>query len=74
MRLLQDPKMWAKIDLQLDRGEFVAQLDKIRLIRNDVMHFDPDGIAEDDLETLRRFTQFVQTIRRIVPAKEGDKL
>ena len=35
------------------------RLDEVRRIRNDVMHFDPDGIAEKDLDTLRRFDQFL---------------
>jgi hypothetical protein len=49
----------------LDRKVFTAQLDKVRLIRNDVMHFDPDGLSPDDLEVLRGFVQFLQKLREI---------
>ena len=44
------------------------RLDEVRRIRNDVMHFDPDGISGGDLETLREtarfdtFTQFRKTV------------
>lgn len=62
LRLLENSERWAKLDLRIDRSTFVAQLDDIRRIRNDVMHFDPDGVAENDLATLRRFDQFLQQL------------
>ena len=31
--------------------------------RNDVMHFDPDGIEESDMESLRAFAQFLKRLR-----------
>lgn len=61
-RLLEDPANWAKLNLTIDRGEFVAKLDHVRTIRNDVMHFDPDGIAESDLRVLRDFVRFLQIL------------
>ena len=30
------------------------------------MHFDPDGITEDDQEALRRFVDFLQQLQDIV--------
>jgi len=65
IRLLQNPEHWAVLKLGIDRGLFVAQLDKVREIRNDVMHFDPDGIAESDLQTLQEFVQFLQGLRNM---------
>jgi hypothetical protein len=67
VRLLQNPDRWAKLELPIDRALFIEQLERVRLIRNDVMHFDPDGPAPRDLETLRNFVRFLeqlQTIRR----------
>jgi len=72
VRLLQNPDMWSKVGLKLDRAVFVEKVEKIRLIRNDVMHFDPDGIADDDLEVLRSFTKFAQTLRRIMPSSKEE--
>jgi CBS domain-containing protein len=58
VRLLQNPEHWGKLGLRLDRGTFTKRLDEIREIRNDVMHFHPDGISNDDLETLRETARF----------------
>lgn len=63
--LLQKPEHWDRLKVALDRKVFTAQLDKVRLIRNDVMHFDPDGLSPDDLEVLRGFVQFLQKLREI---------
>lgn len=65
IRLLENPGRWTRLGLAIDRGVFLEQLGKIRLIRNDVMHFDPDGIAPLDLEMLRRFVRFMQGLRTI---------
>lgn len=61
-RLLEDPENWAKLKLNLDRAKFVELLEKVRHIRNDVMHFDPDGIADSDVQTLRHFSTFVRDL------------
>lgn len=58
LRLIQNPDNWTKLALQLDRKVFAKILDDVREIRNDVMHFDPDGIDEDQLAILRRFSRF----------------
>src|SRR5262249_38553688 len=65
VRLLQEPSRWARIGLGLDRKCFLKELDEIRQIRNDVMHFDPDGISENDLATLRKFVLFLQRVRTL---------
>jgi CBS domain-containing protein len=65
IRLLENPERWSKLQLAIDRATFCRQLDRVRGIRNDVMHFDPDGISPDDLETLREFTRFLQQLQNI---------
>jgi hypothetical protein len=45
--------------LTIDRAVFIEQLESIRTVRNDVMHFDPDGPAPSDLEALRNFVRFM---------------
>lgn len=65
IRLLQNESRWAKIGLVVDRGIFCKNLDKIREIRNDVMHFDPDGISDADLAKLRNFTSFLKQLERV---------
>lgn len=62
VRLLENPANWAKLGVNLERSLFVTELNKIREIRNDVMHFNPDGIEEKDLQSLQRFSTFLQEI------------
>jgi hypothetical protein len=37
-------------------------LDDVRLVRNDVMHFDPDPMTSDDLEVLKRAARLMQEV------------
>jgi CBS domain-containing protein len=61
-RLLEEPERWSRLGIQIDRTAFISLLEKVREIRNDVMHFDPDGIPDSDLETLRDFARFLRTL------------
>lgn len=63
LKLLEQPANWAKLKLKIDRAAFIKDLDKVRIIRNDIMHFDPDGISEDDQEMLRKFVRFLQRLQ-----------
>ncbi len=65
IRLLENPNNWAKTGLTVDRAIFVRELDRVRSIRNDVMHFDPDGITEEDHRLLLYFVQFLHELRAI---------
>jgi len=49
IRLLERNDSWSKLGLRIDRKLFIGNLDKVRQIRNDVMHFDPDGIEEEKI-------------------------
>jgi predicted transcriptional regulator len=64
--LLDHQDRWLQSKLPWDRRVFCDQIDAIREIRNDVMHFDPDPLTEADLQTLREFARFLQ---RSVPSK-----
>jgi CBS domain-containing protein len=63
VRLLEKPQNWERLSIGVDRGVFTNELVRIRTIRNDVMHFDPDGIGDDDLRVLRQFVRFLQALR-----------
>lgn len=65
VRLLENPTNWQKLGLRIDRSHFVKKLEEIRIIRNDVMHFDPEGIEESDLKKLRDFVAFLQRLQRL---------
>lgn len=65
VRLLQNEDRWSKLGLGIDRGIFTKDLERIRSIRNDVMHFDPDPLAEKDLDALRQFVRFLQSLHAL---------
>jgi predicted transcriptional regulator len=58
-RLLSNPVAWGRVPLQLDRKLFAKHLDEVRLVRNSIMHFDPDSPTEEDERTLNRFYRLV---------------
>lgn len=62
VRIIEDPKKFEKLQLNIDRAILVNQLDEVRKIRNDVMHFDPDGITPESLELLRKTVAFLHTL------------
>jgi len=65
IRLLENPEHWKKLNLPIDREIFIKQLDRVREIRNDVMHFDPDPMPPDDLKCLRDLVQFFQRLQGV---------
>jgi len=65
IRLVENEASWKKLRMEIDRVTFVAQLNRVRDIRNDVMHFDPDGLDDDDLKFLREFAHFLKRLRDV---------
>ena len=66
VRLFQHPQIWAKLDLKTDGGVLTALLEDVRLIRNDVMHFDPDPMTVDELSTFKRAVRFMQELNELL--------
>lgn len=69
LRILGDPNKFEKLNLNVDRTILVKQLDEVRKIRNDVMHFDPDGITHNNLDLLRQTVAFLHTITTTIKSK-----
>jgi len=65
IRLISKTENFEKLGVLIDRVQFINQLDEIREIRNDVMHFDPDGVDPKELELLRRMVSFLSTINTV---------
>jgi len=63
IRLIENDVGWARLGLAIDRKVFCESLERVRTIRNDVMHFDPDGVDPRDLEALRDFARFLQSLK-----------
>jgi len=62
IRLLDTPKNWGRLNFKLDRLECVKRLREVGRIRNDVMHFHPDGISPADMELLRETRKFLNSL------------
>ena len=65
IRLLENPERWDKLNITVDRKTCIEKFESVRKIRNDVMHFDPDGIPEKDLQAIREFARFLQRVQMI---------
>jgi CBS domain-containing protein len=52
-RVLENPECWAKLGWRVDRATFVKRLDDLRVIRNNVMHFNPEPLPANTVERLR---------------------
>ena len=65
LRLLESPDYWDRLGLSIDRVAFTKHLDAVREIRNDVMHFDPDGLEPEDEATLKDLARFFRSLVRI---------
>jgi len=63
IRLIENPDNWDKLKLKIDRTTFIKQIDKIREIRNDIMHFDPEGITIEQKESLKNMANFLMKLR-----------
>jgi hypothetical protein len=62
VRLIELPARWERLGWALERKVFLGALDEVRIVRNDVMHFSPDPL---DDEQLRRLENFLKWIRRL---------
>lgn len=70
VRILEDPKKFDKLKINIDRALVVKQLEEVRKIRNDVMHFDPEGITGQNLELLRQTVAFLHTLTSVLKTKK----
>jgi CBS domain-containing protein len=71
IRLVQHPAIWPKLNLKIDSKVLVELLNSVRLIRNDVMHFDPDPMTEDDLRSLKQAVHFMQELYLLLPNRSN---
>lgn len=62
VRAFQNPKIWSSLGLRIDKKFFCKALDDARLIRNEVMHFDPDPIELARLDGLRNIVRILQAL------------
>ena len=61
-RLLENPDRWSQLHSAIDREIFIRPLNAVREIRNDVMHFDPEGLSVAQEATLNMFAKLLQNL------------
>jgi len=66
VRILQKSVCWRKLGLPLDQKLFIDKLDEVSDIRNKIMHFDPNGLAPEDLGKLREFAGLLRQIQEVI--------
>ena len=64
-RLLENQDRWERLNLNIDRKAFVKHLNSVRELRNDVMHFDPDGLSQEETKKLQDLVRFFRDLARI---------
>ena len=65
VRLLEKKQNWRRLDLYIDRVGFIKALEEIRKIRNDVLHFDPEGLDPDYESSIEDFVKFFRDLVRM---------
>ena len=61
-KIFKEPQYWEKLDYKNEHVDFNEYLDNIRLIRNRVMHFEPEGIGPQKMRSLRNMTRYLSEI------------
>jgi CBS domain-containing protein len=59
-RVLENTERWHKLGWPLDRATFVKRLDELRMIRNNVMHFNPEPVPTDAVNKLRSILKLLR--------------
>jgi predicted transcriptional regulator len=62
IRLMENEKNWQKLKISIDRTIFLKELDKVREIRNDIMHFDPEGITDLQRKDLKNMAMLLNSL------------
>jgi predicted transcriptional regulator len=58
--VLNNASCWSQLGWPLDRRVFIARLDELRKIRNNVMHFNPDPVRPSEVAKLRNFLTLIR--------------
>lgn len=69
IRIIEKEENFKKLAINIDRKIFIQQLNEVRDIRNDVMHFDPDAVDSKELDLLRQTANFLASINAILKKK-----
>jgi CBS domain-containing protein len=63
-RLLERDEAWARVGLTLPKKLFLERLGEVRKVRNNIMHFDPEGATSSDHAILHKFLELMYSLRQ----------
>jgi len=66
IRIIEKKENWIKLNLSIDRCFFIKQLDKVREIRNDIMHFNSEGITNEQRSDLYKMSNFLKELKKFL--------
>jgi CBS domain pair protein len=61
-RIIENPNLWGKLKIHADKKMLTDRLDEIRKIRNEIMHFAPDGIDKKAIVVLNDTSKYLATL------------
>jgi CBS domain-containing protein len=64
-RIFEKEENWAQLGFVACRKTFCKELDEVRKLRNEIMHFHPDVIEDGDFEQLRRFSRLLEQLDQL---------
>ena len=64
VRLLENRDRWNRLGLCVDRATFIRELDHVREMRNDVMHFSSDRLNPEEVQKLERIAVFLRRLTK----------
>lgn len=62
VRLLENPTCWSRLDWGLNRRVLIEALKRVQKARNEVMHFSPDPLDDEDLLNLENFVKWIKKL------------
>ena len=60
--IIENPDLWNKLQIKADRKKLIERIEEVRKVRNDIMHFNPDGIDDDAMMMLDNTSKFLSTL------------
>jgi predicted transcriptional regulator len=64
-RIFEKDENWSKLGFSACRKVFCKELDEVRKLRNEIMHFHPDAIEDGDLEPLHRLSRLLEQLDKL---------
>ena len=62
IHIIEQTDKWERLGLNLDKSLFIKMLNDVRLIRNDIMHFEPDGISPSQHKQLASAVRLLSSL------------